>query len=111
MHNAPSTDRSSSRAAKATERDGMRSRLPCPQRSLSTTPCWGDNERLESEATSITIRLLIADNHGVVRQGLRMLLSLDPDPKVVGDPKTAQEPSSWPESPCPTWFSWISLCR
>jgi DNA-binding NarL/FixJ family response regulator len=32
----------------------------------------------------MAIRVLITDDHGVVRQGLRMFLSLDPDIEVVG---------------------------
>ena len=31
------------------------------------------------------IRILIADDHGVVRQGLRMFLTLDPELEVVGE--------------------------
>ncbi|PJF26409.1 MAG: DNA-binding response regulator, partial [Phototrophicales bacterium] len=31
------------------------------------------------------IRILIADDHAVVRQGLRMFLSLDPDLDVIGE--------------------------
>jgi DNA-binding NarL/FixJ family response regulator len=33
----------------------------------------------------MAIRLLIADDHGVVRQGLRMYLALDPELEVVGE--------------------------
>jgi DNA-binding NarL/FixJ family response regulator len=33
----------------------------------------------------MTIRILLADDHSVVRQGLRMFLSLDPDFDVVGE--------------------------
>jgi len=33
----------------------------------------------------MTIRIIIADDHSVVRQGLRMFLSLDPDLSVVGE--------------------------
>ena len=33
----------------------------------------------------MTIRILIADDHGVVRQGLRMFLALDSDLDVVGE--------------------------
>jgi NarL family two-component system response regulator LiaR len=33
----------------------------------------------------MTIRILIADDHRVVRQGLRLLLKLDPDLEVVGE--------------------------
>jgi two-component system, NarL family, response regulator LiaR len=38
-----------------------------------------------------TIRVLITDDHGVVRQGLRMFLSLDPDIEVVGEAANGQE--------------------
>jgi DNA-binding NarL/FixJ family response regulator len=33
----------------------------------------------------VTIRILIVDDHGVVRQGLRMYLALDPNLEVVGE--------------------------
>jgi two-component system, NarL family, response regulator LiaR len=33
----------------------------------------------------MTIRILLADDHSVVRQGLRMFLSLDPELEVVGE--------------------------
>ena len=33
----------------------------------------------------MTIRIIIADDHSVVRQGLRMFLGLDPDLEVVGE--------------------------
>lgn len=33
----------------------------------------------------MTIRILLVDDHSVVRQGLRMFLSLDPDLEVVGE--------------------------
>jgi len=33
----------------------------------------------------MVIRILIADDHSVVRQGLRMFLALDPDLNVVGE--------------------------
>jgi DNA-binding NarL/FixJ family response regulator len=37
------------------------------------------------------IRLLIADDHSVVRQGLRMFLALDPDLQIVGEASTGEE--------------------
>lgn len=37
------------------------------------------------------IRILIVDDHSVVRQGLRMFLSLDPDLEVVGEASNGQE--------------------
>ncbi len=33
----------------------------------------------------MTIRILIADDHSVVRQGLRMFLGLDPELEVIGE--------------------------
>jgi two-component system, NarL family, response regulator LiaR len=39
----------------------------------------------------VAIRLLIADDHSVVRQGLRMFLSLDPELEVVGEAKNGAE--------------------
>jgi NarL family two-component system response regulator LiaR len=37
------------------------------------------------------VRVLIADDHHVVRQGLRMYLSLDPEIEVVGEASNGQE--------------------
>jgi len=37
------------------------------------------------------IRVLITDDHGVVRQGLRMFLTLDPDIEVVGEAENGEE--------------------
>ena len=39
----------------------------------------------------MAIRVLITDDHGVVRQGPRMFLSLDPDIEVVGEATNGQE--------------------
>ncbi|MGH3105882.1 MAG: response regulator [Rubrobacteraceae bacterium] len=39
----------------------------------------------------MAIRVLITDDHGVVRQGLRMFLSLDPDIQVVGEAQDGHE--------------------
>ena len=39
----------------------------------------------------MTIRILITDDHGVVRQGLRMFLSLDPEMEVVGEATNGEE--------------------
>ncbi|MGW8251892.1 MAG: response regulator, partial [Anaerolineales bacterium] len=37
------------------------------------------------------IRILIVDDHSVVRQGLRMFLSLDSELEVVGEASNGQE--------------------
>ena len=39
----------------------------------------------------MAIRILIVDDHSVVRQGLRMFLSLDPDLEVVGEARNGSE--------------------
>jgi DNA-binding NarL/FixJ family response regulator len=39
----------------------------------------------------LAIRILLADDHGVVRQGLKMFLALEPELEVVGEAKNGQE--------------------
>ena len=39
----------------------------------------------------MAIRILLADDHSVVRQGLKMFLALEPDFEVVGEAKNGQE--------------------
>ena len=39
----------------------------------------------------MTIRILIADDHSVVRQGLQMFLGLDPDLEVIGESENGAE--------------------
>ncbi len=39
----------------------------------------------------MTVRILITDDHKVVRQGLRMFLDLDPDLEVVGEAENGKE--------------------
>src|SRR4028119_1405660 len=39
----------------------------------------------------MAIRVLITDDHGVVRQGLRMFLSLDPEIEIVGEAANGEE--------------------
>jgi DNA-binding NarL/FixJ family response regulator len=39
----------------------------------------------------VTIRIVIADDHSVVRQGLRMFLSLDPELEVIGEAQDGAE--------------------
>ena len=40
---------------------------------------------------AMTIRILITDDHKVIRQGLRMVLELDPDLEVVGEASNGEE--------------------
>ena len=39
----------------------------------------------------MSIRILIADDHGIVRQGLKMYLQFDPDLDVVGEASNGKE--------------------
>src|SRR5829696_3244224 len=39
----------------------------------------------------MTLRILITDDHRVVRQGLKMFLALDPDLEVVGEAENGAE--------------------
>jgi DNA-binding NarL/FixJ family response regulator len=39
----------------------------------------------------LTIRIVLADDHSVVRQGLRMFLGLDPDLEVIGEAENGAE--------------------
>jgi DNA-binding NarL/FixJ family response regulator len=41
--------------------------------------------------TSVSIRILIADDHSVVREGLKMFLGLDPELEVVGEASTGAQ--------------------
>ncbi len=41
--------------------------------------------------TSMAIRIMIADDHAVVRQGLRMFLTLDPSLEIVGEATNGKE--------------------
>jgi DNA-binding NarL/FixJ family response regulator len=55
---------------------------------LSPGPAADGSLRLKSDRWhngGMAIRILIADDHAVVRQGLRMFLALDPDLEVVGE--------------------------
>lgn len=45
----------------------------------------------EKEPTPMAIRILLADDHSVVRQGLKMFLDLDPELEVVGEARNGQE--------------------
>lgn len=39
----------------------------------------------------MSIRIVVADDHAVVREGLRMFLGLDPDFEIVGEAQTGRE--------------------
>lgn len=45
----------------------------------------------ETSPALATIRVLLADDHDILRQGLKMLLSLQPEIEVVGEARTGRE--------------------
>ena len=49
------------------------------------------------------IRVLVVDDHAVVRRGLRMFLGDDPEIELVARRRTARRRSGWPESCCRMW--------
>ena len=58
------------------------------------------------------MRVLIADDHGVVRGGLRLLLDRQADMEVVGEASDGAEAVEPRRSPrAPTWRSSTSPCR
>jgi two-component system, NarL family, response regulator LiaR len=57
-------------------------------RTFAGAIIWDQSLKREG---AMAIRVLITDDHGVVRQGLRMFLSLDPDFEVVGEAENGRE--------------------
>lgn len=55
----------------------------------STADTSGDAERCVASADAATIRIVIADDHAIVRRGLRMLLDAEPDFEVVAEADNA----------------------
>src|SRR6266568_3989019 len=48
-------------------------------------PLWRVRESHSKGGAAMAIRVLIVDDHSVVREGLRMFLARDPDLEVVGE--------------------------
>ena len=74
---------------------GSRLEIQVPKNREATM----DNKR------SQTIRIVIADDHPIFRDGLRRLLEAEPDLKVIGEAPTAARRLSWHAS-----SSRISCC-
>ena len=53
--------------------------------TVVSSPDADDPEAWAETGVPMAIRILIVDDHAVVRQGLRMFLSLDPELEVVGE--------------------------
>ena len=56
------------------------------------------------------IRVLLADDHAVVRKGISMLLNAEPALEVVGEASDGLEAVALTEQLLPTWWSWTSVC-
>jgi DNA-binding NarL/FixJ family response regulator len=46
---------------------------------------------MEDEVDEIPVRLLIADDHALVRQGLRGMLEREPDIEIIGEARNGRE--------------------
>ena len=57
-------------------------------------------------ASNERIRVLVADDHAVLRAGLRMLLDAQPDMAVVGEAENAEQAAPWMLTSDPMWCSW-----
>jgi YesN/AraC family two-component response regulator len=49
------------------------------------------------------IRILVVDDHGIVREGLKMVLSLEADFELVGEAASGREAVAQPTRLQPTW--------
>ena len=68
-----------------------------------------------------SVRLVIADDHPIFRDGLRRLLEVEPDFKVVGEASNGEEAlklindlaptSSCSTTPCREWVVWRRLAN
>ena len=56
------------------------------------------------------IRVLIADDHPLVRQGLRAALAALPEVETSPRPPPDRPPSARPSCTSPTWSSWTCRC-
>src|SRR6202158_820460 len=45
----------------------------------------------EESTSTVSIRVLLADDHDILRQGLKMLLSMHQEMQVVGEARTGRE--------------------
>lgn len=58
-----------------------------------------------------TTRILLADDHALVRRGVRLILDNEPDLTVVGEAGDGAEAIEMTRRYQPTWSSSTSRCR
>ena len=58
----------------------------------------------------MTIRILIADDHAMVAEGLRSLIDAQSDMEVVGLAGNGREAVRQTLGRDPTWWSWTTPC-
>jgi DNA-binding NarL/FixJ family response regulator len=56
------------------------------------------------------LRILLADDHATVRDGLKLLLNAQPDMTVVAEAADGAAAVARAHVPCPTSWSWTSRC-
>ena len=64
----------------------------------------GPDQAGPNQAGTVRIRLLVADDHPVVRSGIVGMLSSEEDLEVAGQVADGAEACAWPGSWLPMWF-------
>lgn len=57
------------------------------------------------------IKIVIADDQLLTREGLRTILDLEDDMEVVGAAKNGKRPARWWKHSNPIWYCLMSKCR
>ena len=69
---------------------------------------FGEDSTEQEAGDRMAVRILLADDHGVVRKGLRFLLERQPGMEVVGEAADGREAVRWPKRRVRTSSSWMS---
>ncbi len=56
------------------------------------------------------MRIILADDHKIVREGLRWMLSDEDDVEIVGEADSGRLYSRWSTGWTPTLFYWTFAC-